>query len=719
MSYVKPSVLVYQELENAGGVLNSTPDLGAVIIGPLFNVVRVDPASAPSLTATLGKASTDVVADLEETIPSGPLGLKIALKNTYPGQNVVPSSVIVHASDLYVKTLEVALADVSTANTAFQNSFRSKYDFDFTNVGDVYNDATFTPASVVPSDLLPDSTAAHIKVGDKVVISAVVSAVTTTMTTTVSKIYTGLDSNGATVITGFSTADSFPNVVDGVNPVPATIKVYRFYDYLVVPSKINAVDQFDLDTADDDYIWAMDPVCAFEGPAPSQTFHEILSGKFHVSYKALRQDKYSTILTISSPDEREGELGEATEENPLGLGVKIALDNTVTSVMAVSLQKLGGTWPNVSYDWAGARELIENQKTAYALSPLTQEIAELLSFKAHVVQMSDPVNAAWRVLIANTKIPSVQYMLSDANADAPATTGTSSLTGGTLYFRDLTKNFITASVTPGDLVVVTASSAAGLIGTWTVDEIINGTTLKLEGFSALTNDAATITYYIVRNLTRAQRAASVAVTSAGFNSNRVWHVQPDTVGVEVNGQTKYLPGYYLCCGMAGMTAGFPVQQGFTNIAVAGITDLRNSNYYFTKEDLNTMAEAGTCLFVQDVQGGIPYCRHELTTDVTVLEYREIVKVKNWDFLSFYYYDKLKGFIGTWNITPDTLSNMKQTMIASSELLKAQKLPRIGAPLLNYQDPAVSQDPVNKDQVNIRLKIETVTPNNYTNLYLVI
>ena len=182
---------------------------------------------------------------------------------------------------------------------------------------------------------------------------------------------------------------------------------------------------------------------------------------------------------------------------------------------------------------------------------------------------------------------------------------------------------------------------------------------------------------------------------------------------------KFLPGYYLCAALGGITSGFPIQQGFTNISVAGIEDLSNSNFYFKRDELNLMAEAGTCLFVQDTQGGIPYCRHALTTDMTVLEYREILKVKNWDFLSYYFYDKLKGFIGTWNITPDTLSNMRQVLNASIELLKGQKLPKIGPPLLSGTIELLEQSAVNKDNINIRIKLEIVSPDNYTNLYLVI
>lgn len=42
MAYKLPSTHIYQLLENSGGAANVTPDLSAVIVGPLFNLVDID-----------------------------------------------------------------------------------------------------------------------------------------------------------------------------------------------------------------------------------------------------------------------------------------------------------------------------------------------------------------------------------------------------------------------------------------------------------------------------------------------------------------------------------------------------------------------------------------------------------------------------------------------------------------------------------------------------
>jgi hypothetical protein len=162
-----------------------------------------------------------------------------------------------------------------------------------------------------------------------------------------------------------------------------------------------------------------------------------------------------------------------------------------------------------------------------------------------------------------------------------------------------------------------------------------------------------------------------------------------------------------------------VQQGLTNIAVAGISTLSHSNFYFTRAQMDTMAASGTLIFAQQAQTSTPYIRHQLTTDMSVLNYREISLVKNLDFLSYYYVQILKSFIGKWNITPDSLNTLRQTINAGSSLLIGQKLPKIGPPLLSAKIVSLAQDKVNLDNVDCTLNVSLADPLNFINLYLVV
>ncbi len=275
------------------------------------------------------------------------------------------------------------------------------------------------------------------------------------------------------------------------------------------------------------------------------------------------------------------------------------------------------------------------------------------------------------------------------------------------------------------MISIITSDDAAIQGTFKLDTIYSNTTFGVKaGLSGETGyipeiETNVTKFEILRNLDNASKAKNIASISSTFNDKRIIHVMPCLVGITENSVIKYLPSYYLAAAVAGCVAGFPVQQGLTNLTLAGIDSLQGSNFYFSKDDLNTMAAAGTMIFVQDTQSAAPYCRHELTTDMSVLEYRELLKVKNWDYLSYFYHDILEPFIGQWNILDDTLRVIRQTVISASENLKTQKLPRIGAPLVSYEIAELAQDTTMKDKIQLKMNIAIVNPNNYTDVHLVI
>lgn len=455
---------------------------------------------------------------------------------------------------------------------------------------------------------------------------------------------------------------------------------------------------------------------AVDGTITLNPFVEIVYGtvqsaNVHIGYTALRTDLSGSVLSIANPDDNLGVFGTISDQNPLALGVSIALANTTTEMRAIAIKS------NDAQGYASALELAEGERL-YALAPLTQDESILQSFSLHAQAMSTPEEAAWRVALGNTAIPTT-VPVGAWTADIVNSNGgnnTISVSAGKFVLTSSNSTFISDNVTPGDTLHITAGTGSpNPVGSIEVLQVVSNQQLVVDALGI----ASGVNFYITRTLTKTQRAASVAATSKVFGSNRFVHVQPDVVVVNINGSKVVLPGYYLCCALAGLIAGMPSQQGFTNIGIAGISDLSNSNFVFTRAQLNAMAEAGTYLFIQDTSGGLPYTRHELTTDMSVYYYRELQAVKNWDFLSYFYYDKLKLFIGKWNITSDTISIIRQTIDAGSSLLKSKKLPKIGAPLIDAKITLLAQDKNNVDQLNCNLAIQMPTVLNYLNLYLIV
>lgn len=682
MAYIKPSVSVYQELETSGGAAASSPDLPACIIGPLNNIVNVDVTNSASLSSTLS-ATVDNWTDL-----LGPnLELPFNSTSVYPGQII--DTTTIHGKMLNPEVLTYQFSiDLDADLGAIDASLLT---IDGTN--------TFGAIGSDPTVVLPDGTGAHIKEGDVVVITHTGGEVDTSFVT---EIELGSINPGEYAI---RLADPL-SVATGVS----IVSVYRAYSSIDITSLLSTANAningtVSISVTAEPYAGEID----YEFRAASETSGG-KSMSIHIGYIASRQDTVSTILTINDSDDLLGKLGEASPDNPLAFGVSIALENSGGApVYAIA------TATNDSVGYNKAFELAEGQ-TVYWLVPLTQDDSILTSALAHADAMSLPATGKWRVVLGNTKVQEEIYIGQGkpGNLYTGASVISNGASGYNVQFTDGT--FVSDGVTAGDIVTISASTPSTVVGEYTVNKVINNQMIELSG---ITQTATGVSFYVSREQTRTQQAQTIADQSTTWKNKRMAHVQPDTVYKTIDGVPTALPGYYLLCGLAGQGSGFPAQTGFTNTAIGGIEDLSNSNFYFTEEQLNIMAGAGTSLYVQASQGTTPYCRHALTTDNSVLEYRELLKVKNWDYLSYYFKAVLEPFIGTWNITEETIQTIRQTLVSSAEALLSRRLPKVGPPLVGYKISSIAQSEAIADSIEIVMDIAIVDPNNYTTLTLVI
>jgi hypothetical protein len=434
------------------------------------------------------------------------------------------------------------------------------------------------------------------------------------------------------------------------------------------------------------------------------TYGTLVSGDIYIQYDALRQDISNQMLTFNIVGDIQGTLGVINATNRLALGVEIAMagagGTTPIYGMAVAADDLTG--------YLAAVEAMENQ-FMYCICPLTQQIDVLTTLQANVDDMSLPTNSDFRVLCCNTaQVTSMDIgIYSAGNENTGATIAVN--TGGAGYiFTATNATFISDGVLPSDVVVTAA-------GNYTVQTVVSNQQLIITGPTAA---ATGISYYVTRNLTPAQMAQNIADISSTFADSRVWHVQPDIVGVPVGTTTQYLPGYYLAAAIAGMSAGEPCQQSFTNLTVPGISDLVHSNFFYTKTQLNLMAGAGTCLVVQKNQGGLPYCRHSLTTNMANVTSQEIMLQRDTDAVAYYFKALLAPYVGKWNVVADTILMMTQTINAGIGTLLKAKLPQIGAPIRTGSKlVSLGQNPNAADSTVCVISAALPYPNNYIDILL--
>lgn len=734
MAYIVPSILVQQTLATLGGVSTATPNLEACIIGPTYNILTYTPGSlasqistaAKSTTSTTGSALVNTSVITVASTAGFTVGDSILIPGAGSGASTLQATIlgitgnVLSLDSVVVTTITSGLVYKTgkLTNTLVNNTFTLPGQLpgqvidtasinvwlDSALVETLSSTFNVAPSSSVitsvlnPANLNATTNTLRAEPGDRVTLTYMdtsVVPVAIVFSSTIRSVVTSSGLNGT--ITSLTLVDSLPaNLLAQVS----TVSVRKTYNNQLVPvtNPIAGTNINTSATGTTGQVVLNAGIALIYGP--------VISANVFVAYRALRTDLSNTVLTITSAD-LTGQLKDTTDANPLGLACSIALSNTAGRVRAIAIAS------NDIKGYTDALTIAEGERL-YFLAPLTQDPAIISVYKMHSLSMSTAVNASWRVTLANTAMPLIQDIGQYSAALPSPATSVVALSGLSYVLTDPTATFLSDGVTPGDVITFVAGTG-GALSPYTVLNVVSNQQLVVSAVAAFTG----VSYHITRTMSKTQTAAAVASFSTSMGTSRVIHVQPDTVGISINGVVKYLPGYYLCAGLAGMGTGFAVQQGFTNVGIAGISDLRHSNFYFSKQDLNTMAAAGTCLFVQDTQGGVPYCRHELTTDMSSLNTREILKVKELDFLSYFYVDKLKSFIGSWNITTSSLNTLRQSIVASSELLISQKLPKIGSVLVNYNLAVLQQDPINQDHVQCTISVAVGTPLNFVDLSLVV
>lgn len=269
---------------------------------------------------------------------------------------------------------------------------------------------------------------------------------------------------------------------------------------------------------------------------------------------------------------------------------------------------------------------------------------------------------------------------------------------------------------------MTTAQAAYLEGTrHAINSVDSNTQLTFatdptNGFFGTLED---VQYRITDDLTKAEQATFLAGYATSFANRRLVSVWPDTCFITVSGTATELPGYYLGCALTGLTAGLPSQQGFTNLSLTGFTALDNSNNYFSDTQLDTIAGGGNLIIAQDVAEAPVYCRHQLTTDTSTIQFQELSVTKNVDLVARFFRRLYAPYIGIYNITDALLDILKSLTAAGITFLKDQTSPRVGGVLRDGSISELAEDSTLPDTVNITIDINIPFPLNNIKVTLLV
>jgi len=262
------------------------------------------------------------------------------------------------------------------------------------------------------------------------------------------------------------------------------------------------------------------------------------------------------------------------------------------------------------------------------------------------------------------------------------------------------------------------------------NDVVLAATSDVEAQNDGTGDTD-LNFRISRTLNKNDQVDTLVTVAQSFSSRRMVLAWPDEVhmtGLVDGSKARTVadtpesadaqPGYYLAGVIGGMTAGLPSHQGFTNLGIAGITQITHSTRYFSDTQLTELSDGGWFVFAQDTPTALPYSIHQLTTDPNTLDTGEYSVVKNFDFVALFFQDILDDFLGEYNITEETLSILEQDLTTGADTLKLRRYAKIGAPLTSADVDSVAQHVTVADRVEIYMSVGLPKPLNRIGLHLI-
>jgi hypothetical protein len=441
------------------------------------------------------------------------------------------------------------------------------------------------------------------------------------------------------------------------------------------------------------------------------------SGNIEVSFQAARFDlSQQGLITLSSEADIENFIGPIHQANPLALGCAM--------VNQAGASAGGRVFFALATDGTGveafqaALDLLQTTEDVYFIVPLTQDATIHEAVAAHVKAMSQPEMKGERIALICGAFPApIQLIPPDSTAQPAA--GTVDGTDNTKMVST-TVDWTLASV--GNLVWVLDPTTKVKLASYRIKsiDIPNSRVTVYNPFPVLS--ASLIFTVETYPLTKSETAAAIRDYGAAFGSKRVVNMVPDQVKLTYTDKTGaapvdvtvLVPGYYACCAFAGYRSSTDPAAPMTNIAIPGIQQLVHSNAYFLPDDLNTIAEGGNLILVQRTLSTPAYVRHQLTTDMTAIETRELSITISVDYSAKVLRIGLRPYIGKHNISDELLTQLRGITESLLKALVDGFVVAQGSTL-----DSLEQNTDRPDEVDVEISLVVFYPCNRINITLYI
>jgi hypothetical protein len=402
----------------------------------------------------------------------------------------------------------------------------------------------------------------------------------------------------------------------------------------------------------------------------------------YLQYTALRTDVTSVgaapaLQRFADQTALDAALGPINQNNPLALAMSLAMLNATTvEVSGLGVDETSANAPDGTLDaYARAFDYLQAQEV-YAVAPLSQDDVVHQTASLHVTEMSKAAQKKERMVVVSAKEPAFkgsatvgsgldgettavaqefQVPLAESNVvqeltDLGLADPNNPTVAEGIYLVTTTsaRKFSVSAATNGNILTLRSSFADGENDDNFYSEDSFPVTLLNEDWSLYQRGVAIVALTDI--------ATAMSVIAAAYGNRRLLWVQPQDCLVTIDGLNQKVAGYYACAAIVGMIAQQNPAQPLTNFPMVGLVGVQGSHDKYSEAQLSIAAGGGVYWLIQDAEGAPVISRHQLTSDLTSVETRELSILKAIDFTAKFMRGSLKRFIGRYVIT-DQLLNM--------------------------------------------------------------
>lgn len=436
----------------------------------------------------------------------------------------------------------------------------------------------------------------------------------------------------------------------------------------------------------------------------------VVGGDVYVEWRGYAQRNTDAIKSIS-------DVSELVSYFPGNKGVDSVLAYALTKALANcngTAVKFIAVADGSETAWLSAIEKSRERADVYGFVPLTKDVAIQQLVSAHVNDLSSPEGGRWRVAWFSAEEQTESNIVSATNGtinDDPST--------AILAYTKVVcvgAGFVTKGVRAGDEVRTNFAPAVDgfeSCSVFVVDRVINNDELVV-----LAGPTAAITVpqriEIWRTLTAQDRTDDLVLSNA-WASKRVRNVFPG----EVEAAEGSVDSMFLAAAYAGLRSGVAPHQGLTNVAIQGFTGVSRTRSFYTRSQLDQLANAGYFIVTQSFTTGDIYARKQITTDVTSVDTVEDSVVATDDAIAYAYLNTIAAYIGKTNVTDSNLSAIATDIEATTDFLRNRGFTqKLGGLLVSATIKSLRRHSVYVDRLVVVMDVTRPAPLNNAELYLV-